>query len=163
MDTSRKLPGPENCEHFPHILDDWGAMLPTAMNEKQWNSPLNLTLLIDKVYIQRLKAVDLDLGTIVGQLVELGLLLSPVVALLPVFYEPLDVCERGAVVPSGVVEFIGEGGGRELLGEGGELLVGYRDGIRLHCTDRQDSIWVRGYLMFARCLTVDPSNRRRCD
>ena len=114
-------------------------MLLTAVNKEQWNSALYLTLLIHKVYIQRLEAVNLDLGTIIWQLVDLGLLLPPVIALLPIFHEPFDVCQRGTVVPSCVIEFIWEGGRRKLLGEGGEFLVGYRDGIRLHCTERQDA------------------------
>ena len=112
------------------------ATLLTAVNEEQWNSPLYLALLIHKVYVQRLEAVHLDLGTVIWQLVDLGLLLSPVKTLLPVFHEPFDVSQRGTVVPSRVIEFIREGGGRKLLGEGGEFLVGYRDGIRLHCTER---------------------------
>ena len=131
-------------------------MLLTAMNKEQWDSPLNLTLLIHKVYIQRLEAVDLDLGTIAGQLVDLGLLLSPVVALLPVFHEPLDVCERGTIVPSRVVEFIGEGGGRKLVGQRGEFLVGYGDGIGLHCPVRKDADGFSGSsgwgVILTRCM-----------
>ena len=55
-----------------------------AMTEDQGNCVLAWTRLMDKVDVVGAKAIDVDLGHILWQLVQLGLLLAPVEAILPV-------------------------------------------------------------------------------
>lgn len=96
----------------------------TPMREQQRDCILDFTPLMNKVNIQRLEAaVDLNRSDEIGQLVYSGFMFSPVVRLAPVCRQSFHVGERSAVIPIAGVEFVGEGGQAEFLGEMVEFVV----------------------------------------
>lgn len=100
----------------------------TAMAEEQGDSALDWGFLVDEMDVDAPEAVDLDLGLVVGELVDFGFGFPPVVALEPVLGQAFDVGQGGAMVPAGFVKLVGEGGVGELLGELLKLLIGNGDG-----------------------------------
>lgn len=97
-------------------LGDFEKVTGPAMDEEERNSILLVGgALVQKVYVQGLETGNLDHRVVVGQLVDLGFLFTPVKTVLPVRREPLDVRQRGAIIPAGAVEFVGEVGVFELL------------------------------------------------
>lgn len=89
----------------------------TSVGEEKGYCSLNWGLLVDEVNIQATEPVYLDGCSVVGELVDLGLGLSPIVNLLPVLGQAFDVGQRSAIVPSRFIQLIGEVGDRELLGK----------------------------------------------
>ena len=92
-------------------------LLLTAMDEQERDRVLDVAHLMDVVHVQRTEPVHFDVAREHRELVDLGLDLPPVEAILPVRGQPLDVCQGCAIVPARAVELVGEAGQVEPLVE----------------------------------------------
>ena len=70
---------------------------------------------MDKMDLQFTEAFNLNTGNVVGQLIQLRLVFAPVVVVLPVSDEFLDIAKWCAVIPACIVKLIGEIHNREFL------------------------------------------------
>lgn len=61
------------------------------MHEQQWNSSLHVALLVQEAHVDRSEAIDVDSYFVVGQLVQLAFLGSPVEFVSPMVDEAFDV------------------------------------------------------------------------
>ena len=102
------------------------------MREEQRDCPLDIALLIHEMYIQGIKPIDLYSSLEVGQLIELSFLLSPIKVLFPVCTQSFHISQRCAIIPSGLVELVGEGCGFELLDQSLALFLGDGDCVWLN-------------------------------
>ncbi len=100
-------------------------------------------LLVQEVDFQSLEAGDLDAGSEVRQFIQLLLGSTPVKGIFPVSSQALQISEGSAVVPSGVVEFIGKASEREASFEVGEVSVWDRDGEGLDVCHYEDVLCYR--------------------
>jgi hypothetical protein len=62
-----------------------------AVHEQEWNGAWHAALLMDKVDIQRLEAIDSDLSGKLWKRIELPFFCAPVQLRLPVLLNTLDV------------------------------------------------------------------------
>jgi hypothetical protein len=63
----------------------------TAMNEKLRNSTFHITLLMHKVHVNLLVAIDWDQGLEVWELIQFGFVFPPIISLFPEFRKALHV------------------------------------------------------------------------
>lgn len=102
------------------------------MREQQWDGILDLAPLVDEMHIICVEPIDVDFRREVRQLIQLGFVLAPVVAIGPVFGQPLDLFHGWAAQPGfSVRKVVGEVEDREFLLEAEELRVRDRDGVGL--------------------------------
>lgn len=94
------------------------------MGEEKGDSFFDMAFLVHKMNIHRLEAVGLDSGLEVWQLVQLGFLGSPAEVVLPVGRQSFHICQWGAIIPAGLIEFVGEDGSFEFLFEETDVVVG---------------------------------------
>ncbi len=94
-----------------------------AMGEEKGDSFFDLAFLVHRMNIHRLEAVSLDSGLEVWQLVQFGLLGSPAEIVLPVCRQSFHVCQWGAIIPAGLIKFVGEDGGFKLLFEESDVVL----------------------------------------
>lgn len=99
-----------------------------AVAEQQGNGARHRRFGVYKVDVE-LFAQNFELGRVLRQLIKFGLLLPPVVPVLPVFCKSFDVLERCSKVPLRSVQLIRPGRPGKLLLEFRNLLFGYRNGI----------------------------------
>lgn len=127
------------------------------MCKQQGDGALDLALLVHEMDLQRLEPLDRNInGELRQLLVQFRLGFPPVVAVVPVGGETLDVGQRSPVVPIGSFELIGEVGESKLLLESVELLLGNGDfvgGNLSHCT-LMGNLWRRFRL--SKIATVLP-------
>nr|POE65110.1 hypothetical protein CFP56_34778 [Quercus suber] len=97
-----------------------------AVDEEQRDRVGHGGLLVEEVDVNRAEAGHVDGSGELGEGVEVGLGLAPVVAVLPVLSDALDICERCPEVPSGLVQFVRESRQGESLLQ--VLEAGVRDG-----------------------------------
>lgn len=85
--------------------------------------------------VESTEAVDLNVACKHGELVDGFLRSSPVVAMPPAFYEPLDVSEGHAIVPACILELVRKAYKIEFLLEEVESCVGNgkREWLFFHC------------------------------
>ena len=62
------------------------------MDEEKWDRILQLTLLVNIVYIERPKTFDLDVTSELRDFVHLSFMLSPIETGLPSGDQPFDIC-----------------------------------------------------------------------
>lgn len=86
------------------------------MAKQQGDGPLHVALLMHIMDIEGLEAVDGNGGSVIGELVQLRLLLPPVEAVLPVVRQSLHIRKRSSVIPPRVVQLVGEIGVVEFRG-----------------------------------------------
>ncbi|TFY50217.1 hypothetical protein EVG20_g11650 [Dentipellis fragilis] len=101
------------------------------MHEQKRNRVRPLALLVNILDIERPEILHGDVAREMGQRIELGLRRAPVVPVGPARDETLHVCEWYAIVPPGVVEFVGESHLLELVLQQGEGIIGDGDLERL--------------------------------
>ena len=71
------------------------------------------------------EAVDVDWGSVVGELVDGCFGFPPVVLLLPVLRQAFDVGQWSSVCPTRFIKLVREVGVLELLGKPFQLTIGY--------------------------------------
>ena len=97
------------------------------MGEEQRDCPFYIAFLVHKMYIQRFEAVRLYCSLEIWQLIEFCFLLSPIEVVSPICSQPFHVRQRGAIVPTGLVELVREGCGFKFLGKPFAPFLGYGD------------------------------------
>lgn len=86
-------------DQFGQDLFDLSEATGPAMAKYQRDGVLDRAGLVDKVNVVATKPVDLDLGHVLRQLVQPGLLLAPVEAILPIVGHAFQVEQRRATAP----------------------------------------------------------------
>ena len=81
------------------------------MAEEERDCSLNFALLVYKVDVQYAEAIDLYLCFVIGKLVDVCFMLSPVVTVLPVLRQVLDISQGGSIIPSSFFKLVREDGG----------------------------------------------------
>ena len=105
------------------------------MNKKQWDRALHFAPLMHIMNIQHPESFDFEVACEHRKLVEIALVDTPVVAVLPLVYQPFQVGERDTVIPASIVYFIWEAGIRKFATKEGESIIWYRNlegGLRGH-------------------------------
>src|ERR1700761_8031116 len=93
------------------------------MDEEQRDGTLDGTSLMHIMHVQLAESVHRDDAREHGERVQFALVRAPVVTILPLAGEPLDVGERYAVVPFGSVDLVRQAGILELAIEQRELII----------------------------------------
>lgn len=103
------------------------------MGEEQRDCTLYIALLVHEMYIQRLEPVNLYSSLEIWQLVELSFLLSPIEILPPIGDQSFHVSQRGAIIPLGLVQLVGECCNFKFLDKPLALFLGDGDGVGFNC------------------------------
>ena len=77
-----------------------------AMEEDQGNCILDFRFPMDEVNVERSKMVNIDVCGELRYFVQVSLGLTPVVLLLPVLGEFLDICQWGTIFPLGPLDLV---------------------------------------------------------
>ena len=95
-------------------MSNWKEVLGrklTSMGEKKRYSALDWGFLMNKMDVEGSEAVNADGCFAIGELVDFGFCLSPIVLFLPVFGQAFDVCQWGSIAPPSFIKLIREIGG----------------------------------------------------
>lgn len=78
------------------------------MGEEERDCSPNFALLVYKMDVQCAEAIDVDRNFVIGKLVDLCFVLPPIIMILPVLRQSLDVGQRGSIIPGRFIKLVGE-------------------------------------------------------
>lgn len=78
------------------------------MAEEKTDCSLNFALLVYKMDVQCAEAINEDRSSVIGKLIDLCFVLPPLIMVLPVLRQSLDVGQGDSIIPGRFIELVGE-------------------------------------------------------